>query len=1113
MITLIIAILLISQSLSSTDLYVGYPSKKNNFNTIQEAINNASSINPQDESQRVKIHISPGIYRQQIKIDTPYITLLNEEPEKDVIITWYYGIGYKYFSVGTDGLYNENSAKEKKEKRAAGGRWGATVHLFSKGKYFRAENIIFENSFNRYITEEELEDGVEVSMETDIRTIRNKSLDANSREATERAAAFSVEGAFCEFLNCQFLSSQDTLYTGSSPQYYKNCLIEGQTDYIFGGSNAVFDNCNLSWKGYSTKSLGGYITANLAGDEPYTGYVFYNCKVIASKKFEVKPGTFGRPWRETAKVTFINTILENENMISEDGWGEMGGVKPEDVEGFFEYGTKFANGTEVNLSRRKGHVIQNLDLAKLDLKSYLNNWTPYYFTSKSFEDFYEWGTLKIGGGGFISGMVSGQKEIYIRTDVGGAYKYNYEKKEWTQLFDFINEEKKEYLSIEGIAIDPTNDNIVYFLCGCAYYYPYKTAIYKTKDGGKTFQEIDITDNIEVHGNGVGRECSEPIAIDPDNPNVIYVGGDATGGESALIKSVDGGLTWNPVKGYDDLGLFKYELKWPSWTDHIVRGTEDSPYHAQSGITWVKIIDGKIYVGTSVVGEPNIHVADISNDEFSVLSHDLPTENYPLTIKYDENGNVYLGYIKHVYFDGGAGGLFKYNLFTKKVTDISPINKAIGLTIDKKDPNKIIARTSSIWMEQWWSETRNYSTIAWGDQFYRSVDGGASWINITPGQKSNNDFISRPLKENGYSWIINKSIHWGPGIVIDPRNSDRILMASGNGIFVCDNIWDEKDIQFYFDPKGIEEVVSTDMVSVKGGKIYSTILDFDGFMHKNIEDIGIQYLPNMGSTSAIAVCRQNPNILFRISNDNDLGYYSENAGETWIKMDTIGGIQAGRAAITVNEKEEYRFFHVLSDKIMFSDNYGKTWEESTGLVGEEFNLLVEESNPLILYSYSHVKDSNSEYNGKNILSISKDGGKSFTPKIVGDYDGSDFSKRIAYISKGKIALSAGNKGLYISSNFGENIIKLENVEYCKTVGFGAPEKDGQDNVLYMYGRPYKFDPNGLYRSQDEGKTWVLLNYKKLYGGTGNGNYVVGDMNTFGTFYMSSLGTGIIYGKVK
>ena len=276
MLPLLICLLFISQSFSTTDLYVGYPDKEKNFDKIQEAINEAASISPKNEQERVKIHIAPGTYRQQLKIETPYITLLNEEPEKEVKITWYYGIGYKYYSVGTDGLYNETRAKEKTEKAPAGGRWGATVHLIRWGTYFRAENIIFENSFNRYITQEEIDDGVELSMETGIKTIRNMSLDANSREATERAAAFSVEGAFCEFYNCQFLSSQDTLFTGSSPQYYKNCLIEGQTDYIFGGSNAVFDSCYLSWKGYSEGSLGGYITANLEGDAPYTGYLFYN---------------------------------------------------------------------------------------------------------------------------------------------------------------------------------------------------------------------------------------------------------------------------------------------------------------------------------------------------------------------------------------------------------------------------------------------------------------------------------------------------------------------------------------------------------------------------------------------------------------------------------------------------------------------------------------------------------------------------------------------------------------------------------------------------------------------------------------------------------------------
>ena len=162
-----------------------------------------------------------------------------------------------------------------------------------------------------------------------------------------------------------------------------------------------------------------------------------------------------------------------------------------------------------------------------------------------------------------------------------------------------------------------------------------------------------------------------------------------------------------------------------------------------------------------------------------------------------------------------------------------------------------------------------------------------------------------------------------------------------------------------------------------------------------------------------------------------------------------------------------------------------------------------------------KNSNAKSNskGKNILGISGDGGKTFINKVVCDYDGSNFSNRIAYLGNGKLALSAGNNGLYIVSNYGEKIKKVENVKYCKTVGFGAPEQKGDSNTLYMYGKPLNTDPEGLYRSQDEGNSWVLLNHEKLYGGTGNGNFVVGDMNTFGTFYMSSLGCGIIYGKIK
>ena len=238
-----------------------------------------------------------------------------------------------------------------------------------------------------------------------------------------------------------------------------------------------------------------------------------------------------------------------------------------------------------------------------------------YAATKDISSTMEWDTLRMGGAGFVSGIVSGKNEMYLRTDVGGAYRYDYTQKRWVQLFGFISEDDRGLLSCKGIAIDPTDDLTAYFLCGCAYFSDAKTVIYKTTDGGKTFTGVDVTDQIQVHGNGDGRECIEPIAVDPDDPDTIYAGGDVTAGKSALIKSTDGGKTWKPVMGYDALGLFTGEIKYPSWTDHIVRGTEPAKlYNEQNGIGCVYVEGGKVYVGTSVKGEANVHVASVKDDK-------------------------------------------------------------------------------------------------------------------------------------------------------------------------------------------------------------------------------------------------------------------------------------------------------------------------------------------------------------------------------------------------------------------------------------------------------------------------------------------------------------------
>jgi len=56
----------------------------------------------------------------------------------------------------------------------------------------------------------------------------------------------------------------------------------------------------------------------------------------------------------------------------------MGNVQPEEVEGFYEYGTKLADGVVVSTSQRKGHIFSKTEAENINIKDYMNGWTPSF---------------------------------------------------------------------------------------------------------------------------------------------------------------------------------------------------------------------------------------------------------------------------------------------------------------------------------------------------------------------------------------------------------------------------------------------------------------------------------------------------------------------------------------------------------------------------------------------------------------------------------------------------------------------------------------------------------------------------------------------------------------
>lgn len=160
-------------------------------------------------------------------------------------------------------------------------------------------------------------------------TFRNLTFENNAPQMGQ-AVALHTEGDKLMFVNCRFLGNQDTVYTGGrrTRLYFLHCYIEGTTDFIFGPSTALFDDCHIHCKRDS------YITAASTPADVEVGYVFRRCKITASDA--VSKMHLGRPWRPYAATVFLN--CEMGDFILPAGWHNWGKTENEQTARYAEYG-------------------------------------------------------------------------------------------------------------------------------------------------------------------------------------------------------------------------------------------------------------------------------------------------------------------------------------------------------------------------------------------------------------------------------------------------------------------------------------------------------------------------------------------------------------------------------------------------------------------------------------------------------------------------------------------------------------------------------------------------------------------------------------------------------
>lgn len=669
---------------------------------------------------------------------------------------------------------------------------------------------------------------------------------------------------------------------------------------------------------------------------------------------------------------------------------------------------------------------------------------------------YVWKNVPIGGGGYVLDVVCHPKEkglVYIRTDVGGCYRWDGANKRWIPITDGFRRDQSNYYGGESLALDPSNPNIVYLAAGkYTADWASKGAIFKSLDRGKTWKKLPL--EVKMGSNEDHRTCNPRLVVSPTKWSVLLFGSRRDG----LWRSENAGASWSKVDAFpgkpkEGVGItsIAFDVSKPGRVYAAAFG--DGVYRSDDyGETWK---------GTA--GSP----AEV------------------LRLAATPEGVVFATHEK---------GIARW--VGEQWGDVTPAGASgssfAGLSVNPRDGREVIATAQKDHLN-----------------LYRSRDGGATWTKKNYAVESSVPWYPGHMKQIQYTsgltfdpqvpgriWLTD----WYATYFADDINADPIkLRNEENG--------HEELVVFSLaaPPTGLPLVSG---VADVDGFPHSSLTELPT---RGLGDFYGGSGPSFGDTYQITWCSSEPNYLVRVSgkrwDNTGSGTISTDGGKTWNGFPSWDQkIIPARVAVSATDPKNMVVLRIRSGPALVTRDGGNSWKEVRGLPDNIIHDFWNWQVPLasdgatggIFYVFADNKLFRSTDNGESFATVCENlpgGGQNGLFSVPG--------------KKNELWLSLDNGGLRHSTDGGVTFAALPTVKQSHLFAAGKNAPGKTTPALYLYG-VLKDGKDGIFRSDDNGNNWKAIHDPRVPVGN-EPNSMTASWQTFGQVFIGTNGRGIYVGS--